>query len=335
MRFLPSNTRTVIELNKILGEGSEGVVSRGFSISFGSIQKVAVKRKTKVIASQSQSVSLRSEFEILKELSENPYIIKCLDGFIQNDIEVIVLERMFSSSLGELIQYIPRSKRLQMITYVSLPLIDAINYVHSKGFIHRDIKPSNILVSLKGVPKLIDFGITRTEAEEFKYSGTPSYMAPENYADSKYTQISEAFSFSLTLAVLLQGFHSWRKPHFRKYDLVEVKDVMSRYLNDSCVISEKIVNSFLEELCLSERPLENEQNYYKISEEVMCLFKLITIETTAKIKPIDRISIRRVWRLPLVQSYLDQYKNTTKPLKFIKSSRKIWKKMIGKRRYLP
>ncbi|MBM4279246.1 MAG: hypothetical protein FJ137_00310 [Deltaproteobacteria bacterium] len=71
-----------------------------------------------------------------------------------------------------------------------LSLLDSLAHAHARGVVHRDLKPGNILLSAPDDPrpglKLSDFGIAQAldhdGAAADAHSGTPRYMAPEQFA---------------------------------------------------------------------------------------------------------------------------------------------------------
>ena len=79
-----------------------------------------------------------------------------------------------------------RGVDFERVCDLGIQLAEALDYAHQNGVIHRDVKPSNILIDAGGRLKVTDFGIARLIDSQAtstgQFLGTPSFMAPEQFA---------------------------------------------------------------------------------------------------------------------------------------------------------
>ena len=57
-----------------------------------------------------------------------------------------------------------------------VPVCQAVQYAHQKGFIHGDLKPSNVLAASpkdKPAPKVLDFGVAQAVRRKHRDESTP------------------------------------------------------------------------------------------------------------------------------------------------------------------
>ncbi len=77
--------------------------------------------------------------------------------------------------------------------------------LHAQGVVHRDYKPENVMVDAAGYTKLVDYGIAAPVGEIAGVSGTPLYMAPEQWRGEPSNAATDVYAATATFVECLTG----------------------------------------------------------------------------------------------------------------------------------
>jgi len=202
------------EVANRLGTGGMGEVFRALRKSDG--HPVAIKIIKPAVAHDSAATKrFLREIRILGQL-QHPSIVPLLESGQAGDQLYFVMELVDGVSLD---RWVKTQPPLSAATAVALirPVLTALLYAHSMGYVHRDVKPANILVSTAGptpTAVLTDFGLARLyEASKLSgltllgdACGTPYYMAPEQVTRAREAKPSaDQYSLAAVLYWLLTG----------------------------------------------------------------------------------------------------------------------------------
>ncbi len=93
-------------------------------------------------------------------------------------------------------------------------LCDTLAFVHGEGVVHCDLKPENIVITPRGLPVLVDFGIAdhlgaRVEREALESAGEPIgsalYIAPEQILGQPVDPRTDLYALGCILCEALTG----------------------------------------------------------------------------------------------------------------------------------
>lgn len=186
MRKLPERIGKY-EVRGHLGVGATATVYQAYDPVIERTLAVKVVDKGRLDPQESKAILARFRVEARAAgRLQHPNIVAVYDSGEEDDLVYLVMECVFGRPLTAYLHGEDFSSEPEKVCDILLQVLSALAYSHSQGVIHRDIKPSNIMVSRDGVIKIADFGVARLESSNLTQTGdligTPSYMAPEQFA---------------------------------------------------------------------------------------------------------------------------------------------------------
>ncbi len=200
-----------------LGSGAMGVVYLGYSCDEG--MPVAIKMLKPEIA-EVPSIRSRAHTEASMMYRHRNLVemLGCCEAHPTKGHIYIISKFVYGVNIDKFIDNnfnnLPLAERCIKVCNILMPVMDALEYIHSYSVVHMDIKPSNIMVENGNNVRLMDLGISNT-AEALSndasqgFIGTPKYAAPEQFGVQEccnaVSQQSDIYSLGITLYELLTG----------------------------------------------------------------------------------------------------------------------------------
>jgi serine/threonine-protein kinase len=204
-------------LRDLLGQGGMATVHLGDDTVLD--RPVAVKT---MLGDMSREPSFRERFrreaQAVARLNHTNIVAVYDSGEDDQDgtpVPFIVMEYVEGSSLSSVLRKdiaehgaMPTDKALE----ITADVLAALAASHEQGLVHRDIKPANVMVTKRGVVKVMDFGIARamqsgvtSMTQTGMVVGTPQYLSPEQALGKAVDARSDLYSVGCMLFELLTG----------------------------------------------------------------------------------------------------------------------------------
>lgn len=144
----------------------------------------------------------------------NKNIVNVNETFRENNTAYYVMEFIDGSNLHDLVKTKGRLSEKEAIDIIT-PIILAVGHLHHNWRLHLDIKPENIMITKRGEPILIDFGISlhfntdgnRTGTSKSRSTGCSDGYAPlEQYSGvNHFNPQIDVYALGATLYYMLVG----------------------------------------------------------------------------------------------------------------------------------
>jgi serine/threonine protein kinase len=169
-----------------------------------------------------ERADLRERFALEARVSgqvDSPALVDVVDAGVDDatGTPFLVMELLRGETLSERIARVGRHAPEEVLACLG-QAAPAIDKMHQLGIVHRDLKPSNLFLEQRehDAPrlKILDFGVAKVLREGATRGstgavGTPIYMAPEQFQNSRITSCADIYALGMIAFTLLVGRPYW------------------------------------------------------------------------------------------------------------------------------
>lgn len=188
--------------------GGMGHVYLGFDLHGNPIALKTLRQDYSLNVDAQQS--FKDEIRIWVSLDKHQNIVRCfgiqiLDGYPFIMMEWVIGDEGRGMNLRDRIRVFPLDTQSAMDFVIDI----CRGLVHAQekvpGIVHCDLKPENILIARGGIAKITDFGLASDGETRGNVSGTPHYMAPEQWTGQQLDGRTDIYAVGCIFFELLTG----------------------------------------------------------------------------------------------------------------------------------
>jgi eukaryotic-like serine/threonine-protein kinase len=185
-----------------LGEGASGKVM--LAVQETTDAPVAIKYLSGQLCSDEGFLRrFRAEARLMARL-DDAHIVRFYEYVETPRAAALVMELVEGVTLKEIIKAEGATGPEAALVVLKGSLL-GLAAAHESGVVHRDYKPGNVLVDDGGHSKLADFGIAVRAGDDVTASGTPAYMAPEQWTSGAVSAATDVYAAAAVFFECLTG----------------------------------------------------------------------------------------------------------------------------------